>query len=275
MKENTSHCSFWVTLDVHAHVIIIIIHIPNCQETNTLVSFAISALPRPPTSLIVTETTATRVTLPWDSGNPEPISYYVIQYPGQKCQTTASRKWTEWPPPAIASVGLSPYSEYEFRVMAVNNIGPWAAQRDGGDHAPVNRPPRLLRSSVQGPDAERPTMLVQWEPPEEPNGQIRGYRVYYTSDMHFPLSAWQKHNNEDSSLTTISAWYLTSRTASACWRSPLGETGRPQTYCRLKHSKEGDMSPCTYCSTKSTDIHISGILCISYTLFSVYIIIIN
>lgn len=40
----------------------------------------LTALPKPPTSLIVTETTATSVTLTWDSGNPEPVSYYVIQY---------------------------------------------------------------------------------------------------------------------------------------------------------------------------------------------------
>lgn len=40
----------------------------------------LTALPKPPASLIVTETTATSVTLTWDSGNPEPVSYYIIQY---------------------------------------------------------------------------------------------------------------------------------------------------------------------------------------------------
>uniref|UniRef100_A0A673J934 Receptor-type tyrosine-protein phosphatase F n=1 Tax=Sinocyclocheilus rhinocerous TaxID=307959 RepID=A0A673J934_9TELE len=99
--------------------------------------------------------------------------------------------------------GLSPYSEYEFRVMAVNNIGrgppSGTVETRTSEQAPSSPPLR-----VQARMLSATTMLVQWEPPEEPNGQIRGYRVYYTPDMHFPLSTWQKHNTEDSSLTTIS-----------------------------------------------------------------------
>lgn len=38
-----------------------------------------SALPKAPGSPVVTERTATSITLTWDSGNPEPVSYYVIQ----------------------------------------------------------------------------------------------------------------------------------------------------------------------------------------------------
>lgn len=99
--------------------------------------------------------------------------------------------------------GLSPYSEYEFRVMAVNNIGrgppSGTVETRTSEQAPSSPPLR-----VQARMLSATTMLVQWEPPEEPNGQIRGYRVYYTSDLHFPLSTWQKHNTEDSSLTTIS-----------------------------------------------------------------------
>lgn len=172
------------------------------EKLNAFVSFSFSALPRPPTSLIVTETTATSVTLTWDSGNPEPVSYYVIQYRAkisdngfQEVDGVASTRYSIG--------GLSPYSEYEFRVMAVNNIGrgPPSGMVDTrtSEQAPSSPPLR-----VQARMLSATTMLVQWEPPEEPNGQIRGYRVYYTPDMHFPLSTWQKHNTEDSSLTTIS-----------------------------------------------------------------------
>lgn len=99
--------------------------------------------------------------------------------------------------------GLSPYSEYEFRVMAVNNIGHGPpsdlVETRTGEQAPSSPP-----LHVQARMLSASTMLVQWEPPEEPNGQIRGYRVYYSSDMTAPLSAWHKHNTDDSSLTTIS-----------------------------------------------------------------------
>ncbi|XP_065149914.1 protein tyrosine phosphatase receptor type Fa isoform X9 [Paramisgurnus dabryanus] len=169
---------------------------------DTTAQITVKALPRPPTSLIVTETTATSVTLTWDSGNPEPVSYYVIQYRAkvsengfQEVDGVASTRYSIG--------GLSPYSEYEFRVMAVNNIGrgppSGAVETRTSEQAPSSPPLR-----VQARMLSATTMLVQWEAPEEPNGQIRGYRVYYTSDMHLPLSTWQKHNTEDGSLTTIS-----------------------------------------------------------------------
>ncbi|XP_029308832.1 receptor-type tyrosine-protein phosphatase F isoform X8 [Cottoperca gobio] len=162
----------------------------------------VKALPKPPTSLIVTETTATSVTLTWDSGNPEPVSYYMIQYKAkssdngfQEVEGVATTRYSIG--------GLSPYSEYEFSVMAVNNIGRGPpsdpVETRTGEQAPSSPP-----LHVQARMLSASTMLVQWEQPEEPNGQIRGYRVYYSSDMTAPLSAWQKHNTDDSSLTTIS-----------------------------------------------------------------------
>lgn len=40
---------------------------------------SLSALPKAPGIPVVTERTATSITLTWDSGNPEPVSYYIIQ----------------------------------------------------------------------------------------------------------------------------------------------------------------------------------------------------
>ncbi|XP_056599184.1 receptor-type tyrosine-protein phosphatase F isoform X2 [Triplophysa dalaica] len=163
---------------------------------------SVKALPKPPTSLIVTETTATSVTLTWDSGNPEPVSYYIIQYRA-KAPDTSFQEVDGVATTRYSIGGLSPYSEYEFRVMAVNNIGRGPpsdpVETRTGEQAPSSPP-----LHVQARMLSASTMLVQWEPPEEPNGQIRGYRVYYTSDLDAPLSAWQKHNTYDSRLTTIS-----------------------------------------------------------------------
>uniref|UniRef100_A0A8C2XRD2 Receptor-type tyrosine-protein phosphatase F n=1 Tax=Cyclopterus lumpus TaxID=8103 RepID=A0A8C2XRD2_CYCLU len=168
----------------------------------TTAQITVKALPKPPTSLTVTETTATSVTLTWDSGNPEPVSYYVIQYHA-KLSDNGFQEIDGVATTRYSIGGLSPFSEYEFRVIAVNNVGrgPPSGVVDTrtSEQAPSSPPlhiqARMLSSS---------TMLVQWEPPEEPNGQIRGYRVYYSSDHDSPLSAWQKHNTDDSHLTTIS-----------------------------------------------------------------------
>ncbi|XP_057189338.1 receptor-type tyrosine-protein phosphatase F isoform X14 [Triplophysa rosa] len=163
---------------------------------------SVKALPKPPSSLIVTETTATSVTLTWDSGNPEPVSYYIIQYRA-KAPDTSFQEVDGVATTRYSIGGLSPYSEYEFRVMAINNIGRGPpsdpVETRTGEQAPSSPP-----LHVQARMLSASTMLVQWEPPEEPNGQIRGYRVYYTSDLDAPLSAWQKHNTYDSRLTTIS-----------------------------------------------------------------------
>ncbi|XP_065411372.1 receptor-type tyrosine-protein phosphatase F isoform X13 [Chrysemys picta bellii] len=161
----------------------------------------VKALPKPPTEPLVTETTATSVTLTWDSGNSDPISYYVIQYkpkswegPFQEVDGVATTRYSIG--------GLSPFSEYEFRIIAVNNIGRGPpsdlVEARTGEQAPSSPPLK-----VQARMLSASTMLVQWEQPEEPNGQIRGYRVYYTTDPHLPLSMWQKHNTDDSHLTTV------------------------------------------------------------------------
>ncbi|XP_064003839.1 receptor-type tyrosine-protein phosphatase F isoform X16 [Pogoniulus pusillus] len=161
----------------------------------------VKALPKPPTEPLVTETTATSVTLTWDSGNSDPISYYVIQYKPkslegqfQEVDGVATTRYSIG--------GLSPFSEYEFRIIAVNNIGRGPpselVEARTGEQAPSSPPLK-----VQARMLSASTMLVQWEQPEEPNGQIRGYRVYYTTDSHLPLSMWQKHNTDDSHLTTV------------------------------------------------------------------------
>ncbi|ETE69572.1 Receptor-type tyrosine-protein phosphatase F, partial [Ophiophagus hannah] len=161
----------------------------------------VKALPKPPTEPLVTETTATSVTLTWDSGNADPISYYVIQYKPKSLEGTFQEV------DGVATTrysigGLSPFSEYEFRIIAVNNIGrslpSELVEARTGEQAPSSPPLK-----VQARMLSASTMLVQWEQPEEPNGLIRGYRVYYTTDPHLPLSMWQKHNTDDSHLTTV------------------------------------------------------------------------
>ncbi|XP_051712551.1 receptor-type tyrosine-protein phosphatase F isoform X10 [Oryctolagus cuniculus] len=161
----------------------------------------VKALPKPPVDVVVTETTATSVTLTWDSGNSEPVSYYGIQYratgtegPFQEVDGVATTRYSIG--------GLSPFSEYAFRVLAVNSIGRGppseAVRARTGEQAPSS-PPRRVQARMLSAS----TMLVQWEPPEEPNGLVRGYRVYYTPDSRRPLSAWHKHNTDAGLLTTV------------------------------------------------------------------------
>ena len=48
------------------------------------------------------------------------------------------------------------------------------------------------------------TVVVQWDPPMEPNGQVMGYRIIYTKNPTLPETAWQEFQVDSSQLTTIS-----------------------------------------------------------------------
>ena len=165
----------------------------------TLLAF--TALPKPPSTLIVTETTATSITLTWDSGNPEPVFYYVLQY-HPKLSINGFQEVDGVATTRYSIGGLSPYSEYEFQVIAVNNIGrgpPSSAIAARTSEQAPSSPPLHVQARMLSPS----TLLVQWEPPEEPNGQIRGYRLYYSSRPDTPLSSWHRHNTDDGEMTSL------------------------------------------------------------------------
>ncbi|KAL9924781.1 tyrosine-protein phosphatase Lar isoform 5-T7 [Glossina fuscipes fuscipes] len=170
----------------------------------------VQSLPTAPTDVQISEVTATSVRLEWSYKGPEDLQYYVIQYKPKN----ANQAFSE-----ISGIitmfyvvrALSPYTEYEFYVIAVNNIGrgppsvpatcTTGETRDftyGGakmESAPRNVQVRPLSSS---------TMVITWEPPETPNGQVTGYKVYYTTNPNQPEASWDSQMVDNSELTTIS-----------------------------------------------------------------------
>uniref|UniRef100_A0A669EIV3 Receptor-type tyrosine-protein phosphatase delta n=1 Tax=Oreochromis niloticus TaxID=8128 RepID=A0A669EIV3_ORENI len=158
----------------------------------------VKALPKAPGTPVVTERTATSITLTWDSGNPEPVSYYIIQHrakgsedPYKEIDGIATTRYSVG--------GLSPYSHYDFRVAAVNTIGQGPSsevvEARTAEQAPSS-PPRQVRMIAT-------TAMIHWDEPEEPNGQVVGYRVYYTSDSSLPVNQWEKQMVRGSSFITI------------------------------------------------------------------------
>uniref|UniRef100_A0A673CR34 protein-tyrosine-phosphatase n=1 Tax=Sphaeramia orbicularis TaxID=375764 RepID=A0A673CR34_9TELE len=148
----------------------------------------VKSLPKPPGTPVVTETTATSVTITWDSGNPDPVTYYIIQYRAKSPDSNIG--------------GLYPNTEYENPCLCCNTIGQGPpsepVETRTGEQAPAS-PPRNIQAQI----ISQNTMMVRWEEPEEPNGQIKGYRVYYTMDDSQPIHLWQIHNVQDSIITTI------------------------------------------------------------------------
>lgn len=46
----------------------------------------------------------------------------------------------------------------------------------------------LFTLQVRGRMLSTTTAIIHWDEPEEPNGQVVGYRVYYTSDSTLPVN---------------------------------------------------------------------------------------
>nr|XP_023829418.1 receptor-type tyrosine-protein phosphatase delta isoform X3 [Salvelinus alpinus] len=161
----------------------------------------VKALPKPPGIPVVTERTATSITLTWDSGNPEPVSYYIIQHKSKFSEDTY--KEIDGVATTRYSVGgLSPYSDYEFRVLAVNNIGRGPPSEDI-EAKTAEQAPSTAPRQVRGRMLSATTAIIHWDEPEEANGQIMGYRVYYTMDSAQQVNTWEKQIVRGSNFLTI------------------------------------------------------------------------
>uniref|UniRef100_A0A2A4JAZ8 protein-tyrosine-phosphatase n=2 Tax=Heliothinae TaxID=95178 RepID=A0A2A4JAZ8_HELVI len=162
----------------------------------------VQSLPGPPTEVRPSEITATTVRLTWTYNGPEEPQYYVIQYKpkyANQAFSEISGVITQY----YSVTNLSPYTEYEMYVIAVNNIGrgpPSApAVITTGETEPGSAP-----RNVQVRPLSSSTMVIQWDEPETPNGQVTGYKIFYTTDPSQPLQSWHSQMMDNSHLTTIS-----------------------------------------------------------------------
>uniref|UniRef100_A0A914NYC7 Fibronectin type-III domain-containing protein n=1 Tax=Panagrolaimus davidi TaxID=227884 RepID=A0A914NYC7_9BILA len=86
-------------------------------------------------------------------------------------------------PPSQTTVtieGLEPYQQYEFVLHAVSALGKghptMPIEVQTAETVPGNSP-----TDVKARPLNSQAVLVQWGPPEIPNGKITGYTVYYTN----------------------------------------------------------------------------------------------
>ncbi|XP_035214536.1 tyrosine-protein phosphatase Lar-like [Stegodyphus dumicola] len=169
-----------------------------------------TALPRPPSNVQISDVTATSVRIAWsyDIGS-ENIIYYVIQYkPKQTNQEFSELSGINTMFYTVRD--LTPYTEYEFYVRAVNAIGRGAPSSPAvvttGETVDISgsSKPGSAPRNVQATPLSSSTVVVQWDPPKEPNGQVTGYKVYYTTRPHLPTQAWHSQIVDNNQLTTIS-----------------------------------------------------------------------
>ncbi|XP_072136699.1 contactin-4-like isoform X1 [Mobula birostris] len=153
--------------------------------------------PGPPGSVIVEEITDTTAQLSWTPGidNHSPISMYTVQ-----ARTPFSVGWQtlKTVPEVIGGdavtatvIDLSPWVEYEFRVVASNSIGIGEPSFPSEKSRTEEALPEVGPANVSGGGGSRSELVITWEPvPEElQNGEGFGYVVAFR-----PLGAtsWMK-----------------------------------------------------------------------------------
>ncbi|XP_072021945.1 receptor-type tyrosine-protein phosphatase F-like isoform X2 [Amphiura filiformis] len=195
-----------------------VLQLANVEETGEYTCVAMSKLGTIQTSVTITvrtrpgapappnfvSATATSATVRWNFESDEPIQSYVLQYKLQRSSGSynETRRISET---EYTINGLLPFTNYAVRVAAVNSIGQGEPSNDlvitTGETAPGSAP-RDVRASPLSSS----TILIQWEPPDVPNGIVTGYNVYYTMNPGADLSSWFKYTVEDNNqrLTTIS-----------------------------------------------------------------------
>ncbi|XP_040566562.1 cell adhesion molecule Dscam1 isoform X3 [Lepeophtheirus salmonis] len=167
--------------------------------------------PEPPSSVHITELSSRSINLAWYpayDGN-SPVLQYIVQYKegGVHWRYHHNKTVGGGESTGIKLGGLRPYTEYNMRVMSVNEVG-------AGDpsevitavtlqEAPAG-PPQLVHAEPIADDRIR----VTWRPPEASlaNGRILGYYVRYgATDESLDEIRHQQHTNPNNGLISSSS----------------------------------------------------------------------
>uniref|UniRef100_A0A667X7P9 Contactin 3a, tandem duplicate 1 n=1 Tax=Myripristis murdjan TaxID=586833 RepID=A0A667X7P9_9TELE len=143
--------------------------------------------PGPPVEFKVSEMTESTASLSWGPGldNHSPILSYIIQ-----ARTPFSLGWqaVTTVPELLGGkqlsatvIDLSPWVEYEFRVLATNSIGTGEPSKPSKKARTKEMPPRVTPARVNGGGGGRSELVITWEPvPEElQSGPGFGYVVAF------------------------------------------------------------------------------------------------
>ncbi|XP_049335418.1 contactin-4 [Astyanax mexicanus] len=143
--------------------------------------------PGPPTSIHVEDLTDSTASLSWKPGsdNHSPITGYTIQ-----ARTPFSLGWqaVTTVPEEVGGrrltatvIELSPWVEYEFRVLASNELGTGEPSKPSKQARTKETLPKVTPANVSGGGGSRSELVITWEPvPEElQNGPGFGYVVAF------------------------------------------------------------------------------------------------
>ncbi|XP_039605039.1 neurofascin homolog (chicken) a isoform X16 [Polypterus senegalus] len=140
--------------------------------------------PEPPTDLELTDPSERSVRLTWVPGddNHSPIKEFLVQYEEDLWERGKWKNLTSYPGNLNSVIlPLSPYVNYQFRVIAINEIGASRPSRPSERYRTSGAPPEVYPQKIRGAGSRKNNMEITWEPVvgTDQNGPNLRYMVWW------------------------------------------------------------------------------------------------
>uniref|UniRef100_A0A8D3A5B2 Neural cell adhesion molecule L1 n=1 Tax=Scophthalmus maximus TaxID=52904 RepID=A0A8D3A5B2_SCOMX len=138
--------------------------------------------PSPPTDLELSDPYERSVRLSWVPGdsNHNPITENLVQYDDDDWLPGKWRNLSTYPGNLNSVIlHLQPFTYYEFRVIAINEIGQSRPSRPSKRFQTSGAPPDVIPKNVKGVGTWRNNMEISWEVTETWNGPHLKYLVWW------------------------------------------------------------------------------------------------
>ncbi|KAM4676430.1 neuronal cell adhesion molecule isoform 19-T20 [Discoglossus pictus] len=190
--EGTYTCVANTTLDsVSASAVLTVV-----EATPTPAIFY--ARPNPPSDLELTDHLERSVQLSWVPGddNNSPITTFIIEYEDGMHEPGVWNLQTEVPgTQTTAALKLSPYVNYSFRVIAVNEVGRSDSSEPSEQYMTKAAAPDENPTDVKGMGSEPDNLVITWKP-------LKGF-FSNGPGLHYKVSWRQKDFDDDWTFVTL------------------------------------------------------------------------
>ncbi|KPM07494.1 Neogenin-like protein [Sarcoptes scabiei] len=160
----------------------------------------------PPIGLKATALSSETIALEWSDSNPDPSQsppshhlqflndnrWYLVRFTNSFHSNSPRYRYLNTTKLNCLIEDLKPNTQYEFSVKVIKNKrnSTWSMTALNSTlEAVPSTPPRDL--TVVASDNDDPTTInLHWQPPKQPNGQITGYIIFYTTDNTLEDRDW-------------------------------------------------------------------------------------
>ncbi|XP_020924918.1 neural cell adhesion molecule L1-like protein isoform X4 [Sus scrofa] len=152
------------------------------DSTADMTQVTVLDVPDPPENLQLSERHNRSVRLTWEAGDDHNsnISEYIVEFEGNKEEPGRWEELARVPgKETTATLSLAPYVRYQFRVIAMNEVGRSQPSQPSDHHETPPAAPDKNPQNIRVQASQPKEMIIKWEPlkPMEQNGPGLEYRV--------------------------------------------------------------------------------------------------